>query len=150
MALEKLLTDLIAALEANTTATEEQNAKLASMMGAKAADKPAAKQADKPADKPAAKPAEKPAAGKKAAPKAVTADDIAKAAGEYMKAGDDDDRAQAKANVKRIVEYFESDRLTNIDPEDFPEVLSMLKTFAAGDEPEALAGGDEEGEDSVI
>lgn len=146
MALEKLLTDLIAALEANTTATEEQNAKLASMMGAKAADKPAAKAADKPADKPAAKPAP----GKKTAPKAVTADDIAKAAGEYMKAGDEDDRATAKANVRRIVEHYGSDRLTNIEPEHFPEVLSMLKAFAAGDEPEALAEGDEEGEDSVI
>lgn len=144
MSLEERIAELTAAISENTK-------RLDKMLGgatAKTEDKPATKPA---AGKPADKPATKPAAGSKAKPKAVTAQDVADFAGTYMKEGDDEDRANAKANIKRIVEHFGADRLTNIDAAEMGNVLAMLKAFQSGEDPLGDEEGEEEdGDDSVI
>lgn len=103
--------------------------------------KPAADKA-KANDKPAAR-----TAGKKTEKALV--DQIADVAGEYLKAGDADDRKAAVENVKAIVAHFGSDRLTNIDPEHHVEVLAALKRAAAGEDLGLEGDGDEE-EEGII
>ena len=134
MSLEAAIAKLTAAVEANTAALEG---------GASA-----------PADKGTAK---KPAAGAKKAPakkpatkKGPTADDIAEQFGSYMKEGDADERAQAKANVRAIIEAMETDRLTNLDPEQFGQALEYLEAFKAGEDPFEEEGGEEEGDDDLM
>lgn len=125
-----------------TKAVQENTARLDAMLGgAKAPTKTADKPADKaPADKAPAKASTKKPAG-------PTVDDIAEAAGAYLKAGDKDERATAKANLARICEHFKTDRLTNADPKHYAAVLKMVKTFAAGDTPEEFADDEDEDED---
>jgi len=96
-----------------------------------------------PAKKPAAA-AKKPAAKKTTAKKGPTVDDLAERFGNYMKAGTKAEKAEAKANVMKIVEHFESDRITNIDPENFQEALDLLTQFEEGEDP---LGGEEEEDD---
>lgn len=130
MAIEKLLTDLIAAVEANTAAIQ----------GGASAETPAKKAA--PAKSaPAKKAPAKKAPAKKAA---ITVDVIAKRFGEYLKTGSKDDREAAKANVTALIAHFDTDRLTNLDPESFEDALAFLDQFEAGEDP---FGEEEEGED---
>lgn len=86
------------------------------------------------------------AAPKKAAPKKAgksLKDQLAEAAGAYLKAGDADDRKAAAANVKKILARFEADRLTNIADDDLPAALEALQAFAAGEDPDL--DGDDDG-----
>lgn len=119
-------------IRALTDAIKENTARLDKMLGGATA--PATK-ADKPA-----------AAATKKKPE-VTVDDIAAAAGAYLKSGD----KSAKANLARITEHYGIDRLTSVDPKHFGEMLAMIKTFADGGEPEQLdAAADEGDDDSMI
>lgn len=131
MSIEKLLTDLIAAVEANTAAIQG---------GGAPADAPAKKAPAKSA--PAKKAPAKKAPAKKAA---ITVDVIAKRFGEYLKTGSKDDRETAKANVTALIAHFETDRLTNLDPESFEDALAFLDQFEAGEDP--FGDGEEEGDD---
>jgi len=132
MSLEAAIAKLTAAVEANTAALEG---------GASApADKAPAKKA----------PAKKAPAKKPATKKGPTADDIAEQFGSYMKEGDADERAQAKANVRAIIEAMETDRLTNLDPEQFGQALEYLEAFKAGEDPFEEEGGEEEGDDDLM
>lgn len=90
------------------------------------------------------KPASKPAAGKKPAGKAKgpSPDDLAQAFGEYLKTGGSDERAEAKANVKKIIDHFGVDRITNLDAENYQEALDLLAQFKDGEDP--LGDGEEE------
>jgi len=129
MSLEAKIEALTAAVEANTAA-----------LGA----------GGTPAKKPAASGAKKPAAGGKkpaAKPKGPTADDLAEAFGGYLKTGDADERAEAKGNVKAIIEYMETDRITNLDPGQFAEAIGYLDQFKAGENPFEEEGGEDEGDD---
>lgn len=101
-----------------------------------------------------AKPADTKAAAPKAAAKKTTTaskkkdtkplvDQIAETAGEYMRAGDADDRKAAVENVKAIVDHFGADRLTNIDEEHHEQVLALLKSAAAGEELDLPEEGDD-------
>ena len=128
---------LTAALEANTAIQEKMLAALKGGGGAKAAaaEKPAA---DKPA---AAKP--KAAAGKKK----TSVDDVAAAFGAYLGIKDADERAERKANVKAIVDYFGAAKATEIDPDNFDEALKYLQQYIDGETPDFDGGGEEEGGD---
>lgn len=123
MSIEKILTDLTAALVAQTAAMEK--------MIAGAGGKPAA-----------AKPA---AAKAKATGPSV--EDAATAVTAYLKGGDASARAEAKANVGKIIEHFGADRFTTIPEELRQELLDMLAQFVAGETPDAFADGEEAGED---
>ena len=136
---------LTAALEANTAIQEKMLAALKGGGGAKAAaaDKPAAEkpEADKPA---AAKP--KAAGGKKK----TGVDDVAAAFGAYLGIKDADERAERKANVKAIVDYFGAAKATEIDPDNFDEALKYLQQYIDGETPEFDGGGEEEGGDDAL
>ena len=136
---------LTAALEANTAIQEKMLAALKGGGGAKAAaaDKPAA---DKPAaDKPAA--AKPKAAGGK---KKTGVDDVAAAFGAYLGIKDADERAERKANVKAIVDYFGAAKATEIDPDNFDEALKYLQQYIDGETPEFDGGGEEDGGDDAL
>lgn len=150
------------AIKANTAAILAHNALLEKMIGAGGAPtKPAAdKAADKPASKPTAdKAASKPAADKPKASsgkkKELTQEDVAKKVSEFLKTGDDDERADRKALVKKIIEHYEVDRFTNIEPADYAEALGMLAAHERGEDPFAEDGDDDgdddgDGEDGMI
>jgi hypothetical protein len=128
MSLEQAIKDLTAAVEANTAAL------------AGGASKPASKPAGKAAEKPAGKAASKPAAKKGPGP-----DVLAETFGLYLKTGSAAERKEAKANVKAIIDHFEVDRITNLDPEHYEEALALLEQFKDGEDP--LGDGEEEEED---
>lgn len=142
------------ALNRNSDLMEKHNALLEKVLaGGKAAPaaaaekaKPAAAATKAPAaDKPAAKAAAKPAAAKKTPSVAVISQRFA----DYMKAGDDDDRNAAKANVRSLVAHYGAPKLTEIDTQHFPRMLEYLDAWEAGEEVEfdELEGGEEEGDD---
>ena len=136
---------LTAALEANTAIQEKMLAALKGGGSAKAAaaDKPAAEKpaADKPA---AAKP--KAAGGKKK----TGVDDVAAAFGAYLGIKDADERAERKANVKAIVDYFGAAKATEIDPDNFDEALKYLQQYIDGETPDFDGGGEEGGDDDAL
>lgn len=84
---------------------------------------------------------------KKTEKKGPSADDLASAFGEYLKTGDKDERAEAKANVKKIIDHFEVDRITNLDAENYQEALDLLAQFKDGEDP---LGDGEEGDDDLM
>lgn len=136
MSLEDKIEALTAAVEANTAAVE---ANTAALLGG-----------DAPAEKAPAKkaPAKKAPAKKAPAKKGPTADDIAKQFGEYLKTGDEDEREAAKANVKAIISHMETDRITNLDPEQYQDALDYLDAFKNGDDP--FGDGEEEEDDDLM
>lgn len=157
---ERITMSLEDALNRNSDLLEKHNALLEKVLAggktaAPAADKPAASKptaskpaADKAASKPAAsKPAaDKAAAGKKTPSTAVISQRFA----DYMKAGDEDDRNAAKANVRSLVEHYGAPKLTEIDPQHFPRLLEYLDAWEAGESvefDELEGGGDEEGDE---
>lgn len=135
------------ALNKNTAAVERHNELLEKML-AKGGSAPAAKTEEK-AEKPAASTKAKPTASTKAKPatKKITVDDVAAAFGKYLKTGDTEQREEAKANVKAIVDYFGASKATAIPEADWPEALRYLAQYEAGETPEFDGGpdGDEDG-----
>ena len=129
---------LTAALEANTAAIN----KMISMSGGKpaAAAKTEAKEEAAP----------KKAAGAKAGGKKKTSvDDVAAAFGAYLGIKDADERAERKANVKAIVDYFGAAKATEIDPDNFDEALRYLQQYIDGETPDFDgAGGD--GDEALV
>lgn len=133
---------LTAALEANTAAIN----KMIEMSGGKASAGAKAAAAEKPA-------AEKPAAAKKAAggKKKTSVDDVAAAFGAYLGIKDADERAERKANVKAIVDYFGAAKATEIDPDNFDEALRYLQQYIDGETPDFDgAGGDDDGDEALV
>lgn len=126
MSLEAKIDALIEALDRNTASTNG---------GAEAAA---------PAKK---APAKKTPAKKPAAKKGPTVDELAERFGNYMKTGTKADKAEAKANVMKIVEHFESDRITNIDPDNFQEAIDLLTQYEEGEDPLAGEDDDDDGDD---
>ena len=127
---------LTAALEANTAAIN----KMISMSGGKpaAAAKTEAKEEAAP----------KKAAGAKAGGKKKTSvDDVAAAFGAYLGIKDADERAERKANVKAIVDYFGAAKATEIDPDNFDEALRYLQQYIDGETPD-FDGGD--GDEALV
>lgn len=125
MSLEAKIEELTEALKENTAALLGSEAKT-------------------PAKKPAGKkpPAKKPA-GKK--DDEITVDELAKKFGAYLKTGDKDERAAAAANVKALIDHYDTDRLTNLDAENYAEALDYLKQFEAGEDPFDIAEDDDSG-----
>ena len=100
------------------------------------------------ASKPAAKPAAKKAPAKKpAAKKGPTAEEFVAKFGAFLKAGDADDRENAKVAVKNIVEHFEAPKVSEIDAANYEEALGYLAQYEAGEDP---FGGEEEEEDGSL
>lgn len=130
------------ALNKNTAAVERHNELLEKML-AKGGSAPAAKTEEK-VEKPAASTKAKPATTKKK----TTVDDVAAAFGKYLKTGDTEQREEAKANVKAIVDYFGAAKATAIPEESWDEALGYLAQYEAGETPEFDGGpdGDEDGD----
>lgn len=125
-------------LKALTAALTEHTAALNKFVSAAKADAPDAPKASaKATAKAKPKKAEKP-----------LKDQMAEAAGAYLKAGDADDRKAAAANVKKILARFEADRLTNIADDDLPAALEALQAFAAGEDPDL--DGDDDGDGALV
>ena len=131
------------ALNKNTAAVERHNELLEKML-AKGGAAPAAKTEEKP-EKPAASTKAKPATTKKK----TTVDDVAAAFGKYLKTGDTEQREEAMANVKAIVDYFGAAKATAIPEESWDEALGYLAQYEAGETPEFDGGpeGDEDGDE---
>ena len=137
------------ALNKNTAAVERHNELLEKML-AKGGSAPAAKTEEK-AEKPAASTKAKPAATKKK----TTVDDVAAAFGKYLKTGDTEQREEAKANVKAIVDYFGAAKATAIPEESWDEALGYLAQYEAGETPEFDGGpdgedGDEDEDEALV
>lgn len=128
-------------LKALTAALTEHTAALNKFVSAAKADAPDAPKASAKATRTTAK-----ATSKKA--EKPLKDQMAEAAGAYLKAGDADDRKAAAANVKKILARFEADRLTNIADDDLPAALEALQAFAAGEDPDL--DGDDDGDGALV
>lgn len=133
MALEDLLTKLIGSLDRNSAAMEALNTKAGG--AAPKATGGAAATAPKAG-----------AAAGKGKAKELTVDDVAAAFGRYMKAGDDDDKAIARANVKIVLEHFGAERATLMAAKHYADAIDAIKTLEAGELPDffpdADGGGD--------
>lgn len=161
--IENLIERLIASLDANTAAHERSADALRGASSAVAAKpKAAAAKEDEPAkeEAPARKPkaeasekpkaekpaAEKPAAGRRA--KALTLDDVKAEFGKYLDPShikdEDDYEAEKEARTDKVVAIFEEfgvNKITKLDPADYPRALKLLneviekgKANFAGDE----------------
>jgi len=82
---------------------------------------------------------------KSTAKKATTVDQMAKIVGAYLTEGDKADKAMAKKNVTKIVEHFDAERVSLIDPDKFDEVLQMVEAFKEGEDPIGDGDGDDDG-----
>jgi len=145
MSIEALLTRVAEALEANTDA---MHSLMKDSAGSKPASKPAAstKAADKPASKPAAKPASRTTKSKGE----TTVEDVTEKVTTYLKTGSKAEREERKGHVKAILDHYEADRFTNIDPENFDEALGFLAQFEEGEDPFGGDGAEEEDEDGAM
>lgn len=146
------------ALNENTKAVIAHTAILQKMLSGAKPAAPAAGSAAKPADKAPAAPAKPAAAPAKAAAtkkKAeTTSEHVADTVKNYLKGGDEEERAARKAHVKAIIDYYGADRFTAIDPSKYDEALAFLDQFAAGEDPFAEEGEgeaeDQEDDDGVV
>ena len=59
-------------------------------------------------------------------------------------------RAERKANVKAIVDYFGAAKATEIDPDNFDEALKYLQQYIDGETPDFDGGGEEGGDDDAL
>lgn len=143
MSIEKLLTDLTAALHRNSDALEALNAKA----GANKPTTPVPAKADKGADKAADKPADKKPVGRPPKAKGPTIEKLAEVFTEYMKTGSAADREEAKQNCKAICEHFGAARATLIPEDKWAEAIEAVETFKRGETPNFLDSGDEGDED---
>ena len=100
-----------------------------------------------------AKTTSKPASGKPASGKAaggkkgaeITVDTVAEKFGNYLNTGSAAAKKKAKIVVKGIIEHFEAERISKIDPDQFGEALKLLKQYEDDEDPLDLF--DEDGED---
>lgn len=121
-----------AALMALTTAVEANTAALTKMMGAAKSGAAAAPAAGAAATKPA------PAAAKA---KDVSDDDLRKVFGDYMAAAtDDNDRAERRGTVVKVLEHFGATKgATTIPKESRAAAVAAIKTLSGGGTPDFLA-----------
>ena len=128
MSLEEALAANTAALEANTAA----------LTGGKASTGTAAKKT----------PAKKPAAKK---PAAVTVDVVAEKFGAFLNSGSAAAKKKAKVIVKGIVDNYEAERITKIDPDSFEEAIAFLKQYQDGEDPlELFESEDDDDDDGMV
>lgn len=140
MSIEALLTRVAEALEANT---EAMHALMKDSAGSKSSGTKSTS-STKAADKPASKPAASSKTTKKKGE--TTVEDVTEKVTTYLKTGSKAEREERKGHVKAILDHYDAERFTGIDPENFDEALGYLEAFENGDDP---FGGDgaEEGDD---
>lgn len=128
---------LTKALEDNTAALLGIHAKAA------AGGKPAAASAG------GGKPAAAGGKGKGGGAKKITVDDVVAVAKDYLTgATDKADAAERKANVKKVAEYFDCEKLSEIGDDNAVEAMELIKTLEDGGEPD-FGDGDESGESPI-
>lgn len=86
----------------------------------------------------------------KAKPKGPTVDDVAEKFATYMNKGSAAAKKKAKVVVKGIVDHFEAERITKIDPDSFPEALKLLEAYEDGEDPLELFGEEEEDDGGMV
>lgn len=74
-------------------------------------------------------------------------DDVAEAFATYMKGGSKDERAEAKANVKAILDHFGAARITEMEEDNLQEAMDLLAKFKDGEDPLGDGDEDEDGDD---
>lgn len=79
------------------------------------------------------------AAGKKAG---TTVDQLAEKFGAFLSSGSAAEKKKAKQIVGAIVQHFDAERVSKIDPENFDEALTMLAAYQNDDDPLDLFDGD--------
>lgn len=120
------------AIKANTAAVEKLTAQLAKGGGS-------ASTGSKPTGK---------AGGKSTSgAKGVTVDQVAEAFGGYLNSGSAAAKKKAKLVVKGIVENFDAERITKIDPEQFKEAMELLAKYKDGEDPLELFESDDDDDD---
>lgn len=138
------------ALNANTAAVLEHTAVLKKMLAgaggkatasAPASDKKGAAASEKKAAAPAS---DKKASGSKSKGE-ITTEMMAEKVTAYLKSGDAATRDERKGHVKQIIDHYEVERFTAIDPTDFAEALEMLAAFGRGENP--FSNGEDDGDD---
>lgn len=167
MSIEKLLGDLIDALNDNTTALKSALAAKTEVLTAasKLADKakPASKKDaeddDKPTERPGRKGAratpetsvrkadeddEKPASEKSDEPEELTLADIKREFTAYLGVDDTAEADKRTAAVKRLVEHLGIEKVTQAKPRDFERLLGWLKDLKRGRKPD-LSEDDDSG-----
>ena len=77
--------------------------------------------------------------------KKITLTNVTDKFGEYLSVEDEDERAERRANVRKIVDHFGVAKASALDESDYAEAIKMLDTYEAGDEPDF--GGEDEAED---
>ncbi len=143
MSLEDAIAKLAASVDKNNTLLEKMMASAPKTAGAATGTKPVDTKTTTTTTKPKTTTTTKKGE--------TTAEDAAKAVTEFLKVPDPDLKEERKGQVKLIIDHFGAARFTTIDPAQFDEAIEMLKSFAAGDVPEALAGddGSDDGADMV-
>lgn len=148
MTLESLLSDLTAALNANTEALESHTTLLKGGISKK---KPSPEQ-DAEDETPKAstkKPAKEQKIVKKPAKKAAkTLDDVKAAFGEYLAVEDKAEQADRKANVGAILASFKIKQVRDLTEDQFDDALELLKEYV--DALEAGDDGDDDGDDESL
>lgn len=80
----------------------------------------------------------------------VTVDQVAEAFGGYLNSGSAAAKKKAKLVVKGIVENFDAERITKIDPEQFKEAMELLAQYKDGEDPLDLFDSDEDDDDGMV
>lgn len=140
MSIEALLTRVAEALEANT---EAMHALMKDSAGSKSSGTKSTS---------LTKAADKPAASSKTTKKKgeTTVEDVTEKVTTYLKTGSKAEREERKGHVKAILDHYDAERFTGIDPENFDEALGYLAQFEEGEDPFAGDGAEEEGDDDAM
>lgn len=136
------------ALKENTAAVLKHNALLEKMLAGAGGKATAPASTEKKTTAPADKKADAPAPKKTTASKSkgeITTEMMAEKVTAYLKTGDAATRADRKDHVKQIIDHYEVERFTAIEPTDFAEALEMLAAFGRGENP--FSNGDDDGDD---
>jgi len=150
MSLEEALAANTAALEANTAALlKGGSAKPATKTSSKAETSEEADAENEAAAKKAAADKKKKAAAAKKK-KGPTKEELVALFSGYLAEvdGDDDAVAERRAELKKINEYYEVDRITNADPSVWAEAMGFLNQFIEGEDP--FAGETDEDDDGSL
>lgn len=82
--------------------------------------------------------------------KGVTVDQVAEAFGGYLNSGSAAAKKKAKLVVKAIVEKFDAERITKIDPDDFKEAMGLLTEYKDGDDPLGIFEEEDDDDDGMV
>ena len=149
MSIEKLISDLIVSLNANTEALESHTALLKGGISKKKTTSDTESDDEAP-KKDTKKPVKDQKIAKKPTKKAaLTLDDVKAAFGEYLAVEDKAELADRKANVGAILASFKVKQVRDLTDDTFEEALELLKEYVDQLEAAADESEDDDGESLI-